>query len=162
MDRLRELAATFFYLGEFPFASGTVGSLGAAALYLLAALGLEGLGLSLFAGGAGLLFAIVGIALGHWAQVRYDNRDPRQFVLDEAAGMMLALVGVTARVMTDLPRWKVALAAFIFFRICDIIKPFPAGRSERLNAGWGIVLDDVIAGIYAAALTHAWFHWRAP
>jgi len=158
MDRVREWAVTCFYLGELPFVPGTAGSLGAVALYLVAALQFEGWALGLVAGGAGLLFAIVGIALGHWAQVHYDNRDPRQFVLDEAAGQMLALVGVTPFVM-GLARWKAALAAFLFFRICDIIKPFPAGRAEALNAGWGIVLDDVIAGIYAAALTHLWFHF---
>jgi len=158
MDRVREWAVSCFYLGEFPFASGTAGSLGAVALYLLAALRLEGRVLSLAAGAAGLLFAAIGIALGHWAQVRYDNRDPREFVLDEAAGQMIALVGVTPLVM-GLARWQVALVAFVFFRICDIVKPFPAGRAEALNAGWGIVLDDVIAGVYAAALTHAWFHF---
>ncbi|HRT93683.1 MAG TPA: phosphatidylglycerophosphatase A, partial [Planctomycetota bacterium] len=95
MDRVREWAVSCFYLGEFPFASGTVGSLGAVALYLLAALRLEGATLSLAAGAAGVVFAAIGIALGHWAQVHYDNRDPRQFVLDEAAGQMFALVAVT-------------------------------------------------------------------
>jgi len=160
MDRVREWAASCFYLGEFPFASGTVGSLGAVALYLIAALQFDGLHLSLVAGGAGVLFALIGIAIGHWAQVHYKDRDPRQFVLDEAAGQLFALVGVTP-LLWALPRWKVALAAFIFFRICDIIKPCPAGRAERLNAGWGIVLDDIVAGIYAAALTHVWFHFIA-
>jgi len=157
MDRLRELAATFFYLGEFPVASGTVASLGACALYLLAALRLNGWGLSVAAGAAGAAFAILGIAIGHWGQVYFKQRDPRQFVLDEAAGQLIALVGVTPLLMA-LPRWKVALAAFVFFRVFDVIKPFPAGRAERLNAGWGIVLDDVAAGLYAAAATHLWFH----
>ncbi|HPD13444.1 MAG TPA: phosphatidylglycerophosphatase A [Planctomycetota bacterium] len=160
MDRVREWAVSCFYLGEFPFASGTVGSLGAVALYLLAALRLEGATLSLAAGAAGVVFAAIGIALGHWAQVHYDNRDPRQFVLDEAAGQMFALVAVTPLVMSVV-RWKAALAAFLFFRVCDVIKPFPASRAEALNAGWGIVLDDVIAGLYAAALTHLWFHFIA-
>lgn len=157
MDRVREWAASCFYLGEFPFASGTVGSLGAVALYLLAALRLEGQALSIAAAAAGIVFAIVGIGLGHWAQVHYDNRDPRQFVLDEAAGQMIALVGVTPLLWAIVP-WRAAFAAFVFFRLCDVIKPFPAGRAEALNGGWGIVLDDVIAGIYAAALTHLWFH----
>ena len=107
---------------------------------------------------AGVAFAAIGIALGHWAQVRYDNRDPRQFVLDEAAGQMLALVGITHAVLAA-ARWKAALAAFIFFRLFDIIKPFPAGRAERLNAGWGIVLDDIVAGLYAAVATHLWLQF---
>jgi len=160
MDRVREWAATCFYLGEFPFASGTVGSLGAVAVYLLAALNLHGRGLSLFAAAAGLLFAAIGIRIGHWAQVHYDNRDPRQFVLDEAAGQMIALVGVTPLAWALAP-WRAAIAAFLFFRVFDIIKPFPAGRAEALNAGWGIVLDDVFAGLYAAIATHLWFHFVA-
>jgi len=157
MDPVRELVVSFFYLGEFPIAPGTAGSLGAVALYLVAALRLRGPELSIAAGGAALAFALVGIALGHWAQVHYDNRDPRQFVLDEAAGQMVALVALTPLVMALEP-WKAALAAFIFFRLFDIIKPFPAGRAETLNAGWGIVLDDLAAGLYAAAATHLWFH----
>jgi phosphatidylglycerophosphatase A len=158
MDRLRESAATFFYLGEFPFASGTAGSLGAVALYLVASLWLAGTALSLLAAAAGVVFAIVGIGIGRWAQEYYKERDPREFVLDEAAGMMIALIAVTPLVQSKEP-WKLALAAFLFFRAFDVIKPFPARRSERLRGGWGIVLDDVFAAIYAAICTHLWFHY---
>jgi len=161
MDRAREWAATCCYLGEFPFAPGTAGSLGAAALYLLASVWLDGRALSLAAGIAGLVFAAVGIRIGRWAQEWFRQRDPGEFVLDEAAGMMLSLVGVTPtlwQAATQAP-WKVALAAFLFFRLFDIIKPFPAGRAERLRGGWGIVLDDLVAGVYAAVCTHLWFQY---
>jgi len=158
MDRPREWAATCFYLGEFPFAPGTAGSLGAAALYLVAALWLEGRALSLAAGLGGLVLAIVGIRIGRWAQEWFQKRDPSQFVLDEAAGMLVALVAVTPLVWAVEP-WKRALTAFILFRIFDIVKPFPVGRSERLRGGWGIVLDDLLAGIYAAVAVHLWFHY---
>jgi phosphatidylglycerophosphatase A len=162
MSRLRDCAASFLYLGKFPFVPGTVGSLGAAALYLLVALALklQGVCLSVFAGAAGLVFAAVGIAIGRWAQDYYGQRDPRQFVLDEAAGMMISLVTVTPTLWAQ-PPWRVALAAFLLFRLFDIVKPCPASRAEQLHGGWGIVLDDVIAGIYAAALTHVWFHFVA-
>ena len=159
MDRPREWAVTCLYLGEFPFASGTAGSLGAAALYLAASLKLGGQQLSILAGVLGLAFATIGIGLGRWAQEYYRQRDPSEFVLDEAAGMMVALVGVTPALwqLASQAPWKVALAAFLFFRVFDVLKPFPCGRAERLNGGWGIVLDDVMAGIYAAAATHLWF-----
>jgi len=158
MDRPREWAATCFYLGEFPFASGTVGSLGAVAAYLVAALWLSGTALSWSAGIAAIVFAVIGIRLGRWAQEFYKQRDPSEFVLDEVAGQMVALVAVTGPVLAAAP-WKVALAAFFFFRFFDVVKPFPAGRSEKLRAGWGIVLDDLFAGVYAAVATGLWFHY---
>jgi len=158
MDRGREWLASVCYLGEFPFASGTAGSLGAVAVYLVAALGLSGVPLSWAAGVAGVVLAIVGIRIGRWAQEYYKQRDPTEFVLDEAAGQMIALVAVTPPVLAAAP-WKVALAAFFFFRFFDVIKPFPAGRAERLRGGWGIVLDDVFAGIYAAVAVALWFHY---
>ena len=55
--------------------------------------------------------------------------------------------------------WKLALAAFLCFRLFDILKPLPAGRAERLRGGWGIVVDDLVAGIYAAVAVHLWFHY---
>jgi phosphatidylglycerophosphatase A len=158
MDRPREWAATCFYLGEFPFCPGTAGSLGAVALYMLAALKLEGRGLSIFAGVVGLIFAGIGIRIGRWGQEWFRKRDPREFVLDEAAGMMISLVAVTPLAWSK-ETWKFALAAFLFFRAFDIFKPFPVGRSERLRGGWGIVMDDIIAGVYAAIATHLWFHY---
>ncbi|MFP4057257.1 MAG: phosphatidylglycerophosphatase A [Candidatus Brocadiia bacterium] len=158
MDRPREWAATCFFLGEFPVASGTAGSLGAVALYLVASLALDGVALSLFAGLAGVALAAVGIAIGRWAQEFYRERDPREFVLDEAAGMLLALVAASPTVW-EAERWQVALAAFLFFRLLDIVKLFPAGRSERFRGGWGIVVDDVVSGLYAAVCVHLWFHY---
>jgi phosphatidylglycerophosphatase A len=158
MDRVRELAATWFYLGEFPFASGTAGSLGGVALYLVAAIWLGGGELSVFAGAAGVVLALVGIRIGCWGQEYYRQRDPSEFVLDEVAGQMVAVVAVTPAVLSAAP-WKVALAAFFFFRFFDVIKPFPAGRVERLRGGWGIVLDDIFAGVYAAVAVHLWFHY---
>ncbi|MFW6162896.1 MAG: phosphatidylglycerophosphatase A [Planctomycetota bacterium] len=158
MDRPREWAATCFYLGEFPFASGTAGSLGSVALYLVAAIWLKGLALTWCAGIAGLVLAAVGIGIGRWAQEFYKQRDPGEFVLDEAAGQMVALVAVTPAVLAA-PAWQVALAAFFFFRFFDVVKLFPAGRAERLYAGWGIMMDDLIAGVQAAVVVGLWFHW---
>jgi phosphatidylglycerophosphatase A len=70
------------------------------------------------------------------------GRDPGIIVIDEIIGMLIALFALpkTSRFM---------IIAFILFRIFDIMKPYPARRMEKLPAGWGIVMDDVIAGIYA-------------
>jgi phosphatidylglycerophosphatase A len=158
MARLRELAVSACFLGEFPFASGTAGSLGAVAIYLWAATAIHGTVLSAASGCAALVLALVGMRLGRWAQEFYRQRDPREFVLDEVAGQFVALVTVTPLVAAVAP-WKLALAAFLLFRLFDILKPFPAGRAERLRGGPGIVLDDIFAGIYAAVGVHLWFHF---
>lgn len=160
MSKLRELAASAFYLGEFPIASGTAGSLGAAAVYLLAATRLHPRVLSAASAIAACVLALIGIRIGRWAQEFYHQRDPREFVLDEVAGQFVALVVVTREVLAVAP-WKIALAAFLFFRLFDIVKPFPAGRAERLRGGPGIVLDDIVAGLYAAICVHLWFHYVA-
>ena len=128
------------------------------ALYLLASLRLHGRGLSVFAGVAALVFAVIGIRIGRWAQEYYKQRDPHQFVLDEAAGQMVALIAVTPLVMAVAP-WKLALAAVLLFRLLDVLKLFPAGRAELLLGGWGIVTDDLVAGVQAAVCVHLWFHF---
>lgn len=73
-----------------------------------------------------------------------QTQDPRNVVIDEIAGQLLTFIFVTP------VNWKLALAGFIAFRIFDVFKPPPARQAERLPAGWGIMTDDLIAGIYAA------------
>lgn len=79
--------------------------------------------------------------------------DPRNVVVDEVAGQALVFALVPAAT------WWLALAGFVLFRIFDIAKPWPARRVERWPGGWGIMADDLIAGLYAAlalALTRRW------
>jgi phosphatidylglycerophosphatase A len=80
------------------------------------------------------------------------RHDPQFVVIDEVAGQWIALLGSHAN-------WRHALIALILFRLFDITKPFPVRQLERLPDGWGIVLDDVAAGLYAlcvASLLHLW------
>jgi len=72
--------------------------------------------------------------------------DPQEVVIDEWAGLLLALIG-----LAPAPLWTLFLA-FALFRIFDIIKPFPVSRAERLPGTWGIMLDDLLAGLYAFAV----------
>jgi len=66
-------------------------------------------------------------------------------VIDEVAGQLIPFLAVPPS------SWKWALAAFALFRFFDVLKPFPARRAERLPGGWGIMTDDVVAGVYALA-----------
>jgi phosphatidylglycerophosphatase A len=86
--------------------------------------------------------AIVSIPAANAAEVEFGH-DGGPIVIDEVVGQWIAVAGLPATPL-------VLVAGFLFFRAFDIFKPFPAGRSQRLPGGWGVLADDVIAGIYAA------------
>jgi phosphatidylglycerophosphatase A len=91
----------------------------------------------------GLFFFGVWCATTAEKQWGHDNG---KITIDEAVGMLIALIA--------LPKTLVLIIiAFITFRFFDIVKLFPAGRAERLPRGWGIMMDDVVAGIYANIIT---------
>ena len=75
---------------------------------------------------------------------REGVEDPGKVVVDEVIGQWITLSSVPS------PNWKTWLLAFALFRILDIWKPSPARQFERLPGGWGIVADDVMAGVYGA------------
>lgn len=133
--------------GYFPIAPGTAGSLvGVAVVVGLAQLPLHA------AASVGVLAAasLLLFALGVWAAgeaERYFGRtDPGQVVMDEVVGQMLTFL------LIPHATWKWLLGGFLLFRAFDIIKPFPARQAERIPRGWGIMMDDVIAGGYGLAV----------
>ncbi len=77
------------------------------------------------------------------------GHDPSKIVVDEMVGVWIAMLGV--------PFSLVNLAlAFVLFRVFDIWKPFGIRKMERLGGGWGVMMDDVLAGVYSAVMLHAW------
>jgi len=88
---------------------------------------------------------VVGIWASTSAETYFGKTDPREVVIDEVAGQFLTLAAVPQAT------WKWLAIGFLLFRLLDIIKPFPARRAERLHGGWGIMIDDMIAGVYGAA-----------
>ena len=139
-------------LGMLRPAPGTWGSLGAvlcAAPLLVWAPGpavpwLLGAG-ACAATAAGLLACPV--AIRHWHQ-----EDPSQVVIDEVAGQWLALAVVPSVISVANPLWTL-MVAFLMFRLFDIIKPWPINGLERLPGGWGIMADDLAAGLLAGLTT---------
>jgi phosphatidylglycerophosphatase A len=132
---------SFFFTGYSPFASGTVGSLAAAAVYWFLPFSDNGVVLFLLA----CAVLLTGIPVATLLENHHGD-DPSIVVIDEVAGMWLALV--------FLPKtWVAVLAAFLFFRLFDIIKPSPARELDRMRGGAGIMLDDAVAGIYANIAT---------
>lgn len=92
--------------------------------------------------------------LGIWAASRTEamsgRKDPGKVVIDEVAGQLIALLPLVPRLD---PGWLSIISAFLLFRLFDIVKPYPARRLEKLEAGLGIMSDDIVAGAYAAVAT---------
>jgi len=137
--RLALAIATVGGVGYAPIAPGTAAS-------AVTAIGLWLLGWSP-AALSGLL--VVVLVVGTWAAGEAERtlgtKDPGAIVVDEVAGMTISVLTLPL----TLP---VLVAGFILFRIFDVVKPFPAGASQRLGGGVGVMIDDVIAGLYALVL----------
>jgi phosphatidylglycerophosphatase A len=136
-------------VGYLPLAPGTFGSLVGVAIFLLLARATAGNALI-----AVVLVAIVVITFaGIWAGSRIEQlsgrKDPRKVVVDEVAGQMISLFPLTL-----FPHWSsiAVIVSFILFRFFDIVKPYPARRFEAFKGGMGIMCDDLVAGVYAAAI----------
>ena len=154
MNQLRLMALTAGGTGLIKPASGTWGSLPPVLLAFL--LGLTGLSWPIQIAMA--LLAVLGtwgcVAMGAWAEAKWKRHDPGEVVLDEVAGQALALLLLPWPLLEPSVTW-LAIACglgFVTFRLFDIIKPPPIRGLQRFPCGWGIVLDDLAAGIAAAAL----------
>ncbi|MDH7516249.1 MAG: phosphatidylglycerophosphatase A [Bacteroidota bacterium] len=129
------------FTGYFPFAPGTVGSALALALYCFIP-GMERWQTLLPLCAASLL---AGIPLASRMERSYGP-DPSAVVLDEIAGMWVALL--------FLPKiWYISIGAFLLFRAFDVVKPPPARQFDRMRGGFGIMMDDIVAGVYANICT---------
>jgi phosphatidylglycerophosphatase A len=136
--------ATFFGAGLGRPGPGTWGSVAAVLVWAAFAwLGHPAPTTLLLALIAGVVLSVaVGVPAATIAAQESGREDPGFVVIDEVAGQWIALLGSP-------PDWRHALIALVLFRLFDITKPFPARQLERLPAGWGIVFDDVAAGLYA-------------
>jgi phosphatidylglycerophosphatase A len=132
------LVATMFGAGRAPAVPGTFGTLAAVPPAVLLAHLLPPWGFALATG----VLAFLAIWTSGVAARAMGLKDPRPVVIDEAAGLFVTLLYLPVGVET------VAIG-FVLFRLMDILKPFPARRAEDLPGGWGIVVDDLIAGAYA-------------
>jgi phosphatidylglycerophosphatase A len=135
IKKLKYLIATGIGSGYSPYVPGTVGSLLALLIFILFPLS------SFIWLGISTAIFIIGIWASGIVEKDY-GKDPRIVVIDEFVGQWIALLFLPRTV------WIYA-AGFILFRILDIIKPFPANKVEKIHGGTGIMLDDLIAAVYA-------------
>ena len=135
-------AATFFYLGKLPFAPGTWGSLGALLLWLLLPISFS-IHLSVI-----VFLFVLGVYSSNKMAKYMDDHDPSEVVIDEAVGMGISLF--------MLPHsFGLYLLAFVLFRTFDVLKPSFIYRVQDLPGGWGIMLDDVLAGLFTFAIVNS-------
>ncbi len=143
MKLLSKVISTFFGLGYFPVAPGTITSLVVILAYKFYLYQFNWpLYLLIF-----FLLFLVGICTSTKFSTESNKKDPRKIVIDEACGQLLVLFR-----MPD--AWFPVLASFVLFRIFDIAKPYPIKKVEALPAGWGIMMDDVVAAIYAGVIVN--------
>jgi len=138
---IEKLFGSGFFTGYIPFASGTFGSLAALLIYFL-----PGFESPVILISAIIIFTFYGIIVGNKFEKVY-GKDPAECTIDEMVGMWITLIFLPKSLI-------IALAAFIFWRIADIIKPPPARQLEQLSGGLGIMMDDVAAGIYSLLAMH--------
>ena len=138
MTRLAVFVATVGYSGYFPIAPGTVGSLAGLVVYAL----VWSVKSPIIEVAAILVLFAAGIWAGTVAERYFGGIDPGPIVIDEVVGMLLTLLFVPVG-------WAGALLGFFLFRVFDVIKPYPAGRLERLHGGLGVMADDAMAAVYA-------------
>ena len=136
-ERAVFFVATGFLIGTVPFAPGTFGSLiGLPVCFFLSRLSLLQSVICI------LVFILFAIGIASAAEKIIKQKDPGQIVIDEIAGLMVTLAGLPFNL-------KTALTGFVIFRVFDILKPFPIRILEKeVGGGSGIVLDDVLAGVY--------------
>jgi len=149
--KIKEFFFTAFYSGYSPVAPGTAGTLVAMAIYILENLvfsEVDPSALNMFNLIFVLLIIYPCIKLGDAAEEFYKSKDPQHVVLDEMLGYWIGILFIPFC-------FSYAVLAFILFRVFDIIKPFPARSLESLTGGLGIMIDDIIAGIYTLAVMHA-------
>jgi len=130
---LQELIATGFYVGRLP-APGTLGTLwGIPIVYLVSSN-------SWITVATVVLLFVVGLIASNGVIRLTGEQDPEEVVIDEIVGYVACFIFIE-------PSLKTYLLAFLLFRVLDIFKPFPINLFEKFHGAWGVMLDDLVAGL---------------
>ena len=136
MNKIAEITSTVFYIGRLPLAPGTFCSFIAFLAWFYLRFYIEGV----FILYASLILFFVGVAVSTIHSEVIKKEDPSEIVIDEWVGQWITFTFIPV----NLSNFVIGLVLFRFF---DIIKPFPIKSAEKLTGGWGIMMDDVVAGI---------------
>ena len=150
MKGLAVFLASFGYVGYFPIAPGTAGSLAALALFAF----IRWIGVPAVELGAIVAVFAIGVWAAQGTEIAVGRKDPGIVVIDEVLGMLITLAVLPVSI------WGIAVG-FLFFRALDVIKPFPAAQLEHIHGGMGIMADDAVAGLYSHILLRVCM-WLVP
>lgn len=150
MKGIAVFLASFGYVGYFPIAPGTAGSLAALALFAF----IRWIGVPAIELGVIVVVFAIGVWAAHGTEIALGRKDPGIVVIDEVLGMLITLAVLPVSI------WGIAVG-FLFFRILDVIKPYPAARLEHIHGGMGIMADDAVAGLYSHILLRVCM-WLVP
>lgn len=141
INLFEKIVGSGLYTGYIPFASGTFGSLVGTLIYFI-----PGFENSYVIIPSIIVLFIYGIYVSGKFEKQY-GKDPSQCTVDEIVGTWISFILLPKKII-------IIIIAFLVWRLLDIVKPFPARNSEKLSGGLGIMLDDVISGIYTLIIIH--------
>jgi len=135
-NRLYKIIASVFYIGYLPVAPGTLGSLAALVLFYFICHS------AILMAAVILIVVILGFVTAGKVEKMFGEKDPGEIIIDEFSGMLICLYGIP-------PTMGYVVTGFLLFRFLDIVKPKPIRDLEKLKGSMGIMLDDLVAGVYA-------------
>lgn len=151
---MKRLLASCFGLGRLPVAPGTWGSLPPTLVFaLMCLLSTSAVIVSIVMAVLALAGSVLCIKFAPASITATGKTDPREVVADELAGQAVTLLVIPFLVVGTASTsqiWGIAVLGFLLFRFFDIVKPWPIRKLEKLPQGWGVLADDLMAGLYAA------------
>ena len=143
-----------FGLGRLPVAPGTWGSLPVAIVFgLMCHFHASGISISIVMAALAIAGSIICVKFAPVVIAATGNTDPREVVADELAGQAVTFLAaplLSPEILSIRQIWIITAGGFLLFRLFDIAKPCPIRRLEKLPEGWGVLADDLMAGVYAA------------
>ena len=145
---LFKLIVTFFFIGNAKIAPGTVASCATVVIFYAFAKYFNVFSFMMIISAITLLSFV---AVGAYT-TDLSEKDKSEIVIDEVIGQSIALLPLLIFVENTSPKFLMCLISLIFFRFFDIIKPYPINKIDKMNSTFGVIFDDILAGIFAALL----------
>lgn len=153
---MKRLLVSCFGLGRLPLAPGTWGSLPAAIVFgLMCHFRASPLTISVVMAALALAGSVICVQFAPASIAATGKSDPGEVVVDELAGQAITFLASPFLVLgkaSTAQVWGVAAAGFVLFRVFDIAKPWPIHKLEKFPRGWGVLADDLVAGVFAWAV----------
>ena len=143
-----KLIVTFFFIGNVKIAPGTIASFATVMIFYAFSKYFYVFTFMLIISATTLLSFI---AISYYTSDLLE-KDKSEIVIDEVIGQSIALLPILIFAETNLQKFSMCLTSLLFFRFFDIVKPFPINKIDKMNNTFGVIFDDILAGIFAALL----------